>query len=138
MKYEFGRAAASAVLALGIAGASMIGLAGPASAASRASAPAAGAHPLWYRSCQWWGGPMCATILDSAALLYAPDGHVVHQYPAGTVVQITCWFDGGWDGYYDHVSWDSVWGAEDGHVDDFNVDLGGHTPPNVRIPECSS
>ena len=56
--------------------------------------------------------------------------------PAGTRVTVTCWYPGGADGYWDHTTWNSEFGSMTGHVQDSEIDFGGHTPNEIGLPEC--
>jgi ABC-type phosphate transport system substrate-binding protein len=121
------RLAATAALTLGAAGAAL--------AVGTATATAA-AHPE-YRSCSNNGSGTCTTV-DSKTTLYSPSNVALDTLPAGTEIEVTCWYSSGGtgDGYLDHVSWAANYGNADGHVSDEAVDFGGNTPPLVGVPEC--
>jgi hypothetical protein len=82
------------------------------------------------------------TVNDYRAPLYYPDGQLAAKLPAGTLVDVTCWYSGNppapyaGDGYMDHVVWVEGVGSFTGHVPDRYVNLGDETPPEYGFTKC--
>lgn len=75
----------------------------------------------------------------AGAYFWPHDGSPRQYLGAGVQIEVTCWYIGtpvhGGDAYQDHI--DRLRGKPvSGHVVDYYVNLGGHTPPQVGIPEC--
>jgi hypothetical protein len=131
-----GRAAAAA---MALASAAL--LAAPAATAS--AAPAGGIPPPPY-DCQVNGlAPCAARTQHTPVILYFHNGG--SENIGTTLVQITCYYPGtpviNGDNIEDHVDliYDSTPGettSVDGHVPDYNVDLGGNNPWTDGIPPC--
>jgi hypothetical protein len=82
------------------------------------------------------------TVDGYRAPLFNSSGTLVAKLAAGTLVEVTCYYDGSppapylSDGYLDHVVWVSSIGDFTGHVPDDYVNLGGDTPPEYGVPKC--
>lgn len=130
LRVVFGKAAGAAVLIAGTLAGSAIAMQ-PAQAATYQC----GTNTIT-------GGWQCDGYTKTETTLWAPGGYVGGLLVEGTRVTVTCWyhydqFQGdATDGYWDHTTWDSWYGTKVGHVQDSDIDFGGHTPNQLGIPEC--
>jgi hypothetical protein len=110
---------------------------GTASAAERPASPA----DKIYSPCNWNGhtpGICAPTTVDTDTF-----GSEDEQIPAGSVVEITCyWATGtagpGDDGYWDRIVWSTQHGGISGEtwIEDTAVNLGDLRPPEIGMHSC--
>jgi hypothetical protein len=126
LKKKAARFAAVTAMALGSLGTVVLG-AGSASAAT--------VHPDWYW-CNLGGFErVCAQMLYDMPLL-SPSNKFIIMLSEGDWITVKCYYEGGSDGYTDHVTWTGPTGDVQGHVDDAAINLFGHVPPAIGLPHC--